>query len=1347
MVAGTTTALNGNPGVIQIGTGEMNTRLFLRATWNNAPGQFMHVYSTHVLDPIPNEYDIIFTAQTATPNGRPAHTPFPITMSRGDAERFNSQLVRLAVSGNVHSVPVPLNGAVFPTAANWSTFNPNVTMDNANTPGVGIGVIPSNPTLTGNGALATAGNRRIEIPAGFHQGVSAFHLTATATHPEMTVPIFTTVPAESNLIHIVNPTYHVNIPAASQNQIRGRCLNNTLNFGGSTLTRTHHSGRTANVGSPGFQWTITTPNHNSTINAAGLLTIADGETNPSLDIALTGATGTIGNMPVTGSTTVYISNPSGAELIIPTVAGGTFVDPDTCTQWRVLNPNDGQGNALIMTQSVHHVGIRYNLTNVWTPFQNSNLRNAENGMLAWFADPNNIGPQVRSIAMNYRFQDDFGRPVARAAVGAGREVLAGGNAASDAINQRRAWTVAAPGMPEPFAISQSEVHRYGGMATNAIWWTRSHGGTGSNPNATTARTMTAAGAISRNTALSVATAGMRPAVWINVPERPAYHIEIYGFDFSQPLELVPDLAFELSAVLYQTVNGVTTVVEDAVLAWEFIDSQHAIVAGTTPNHAGIPGVIFISPNEFNTALNLRVRWANPRHGTMIVENSHNLIDIPQNSYEVHFFNSTAQPSGRPAWTPFPMTASRGDAHAEGLHAQLWRIPPAIAAGPPTQLSGATTFGITWEFTDSDGVPLPAGHGIMPAAGTTNNNNRRAGNSTLGFDPHIAPDDVHVLVTVTHPNLSIPQFRDTPNDRNRINMVDPTYTIRHSMAPSQYLDRCGWYSHFQLDAQAYLTHYSGRTQTVATASMWWDITTPNHSSQMSWNQANPTAWRILEVGTWEENYYLTVAPRWGAIHFDAPYLVGIRNPHGSANFNIPNTRMQNFVDPDTGVCWRVLVPDDGAGNALVITEYLQGGHVAHNPLANVFTPFEGSHIQGVMSEWYTENVGPTLASYARSFEFQDNAGNYVSRFMENGVTPRWGAGIEVDAGNAAAANNVLRAIARPSGIVGNGELFSLSISEANRYFLSIGERLATQYGVARNANTNLRWHLRSPIATALSACINSAGTVATSASATNCGAVNGVAGNLRHIRPAMWMQRPAETSDERPARPLPHYHINNIPTQPHTTFIDVDSPARTVWRILYPGTNPNSPNYGYALIITEGVHGTSPWNTVNVRTSFENSLVYTAIQNWLSNPTNVSPTFHAMMRSYAYQDYAGNPVDRDVAGAGIENTLTTAAATPWQLQAITRPTGGVGSAEAFALSLSEIHSYWAAPFNQNHLRMMASVPWHTRTHISGSAQIACIMNTGAFGNTNANCSSSGNLTTNIRHIRPAVWIRRTDINLP
>ena len=171
------------------------------------------------------------------------------------------------------------------------------------------------------------------------------------------------------------------------------------------------------------------------------------------------------------------------------------------------------------------------------------------------------------------------------------------------------------------------------------------------------------------------------------------------------------------------------------------------------------------------------------------------------------------------------------------------------------------------------------------------------------------------------------------------------------------------------------------------------------------------------------------------------------------------------DPDTDTVWRVLLPDDGNGHALIITEYVHIlGRRYHSSIG--FTPFQSADaILNVRQWWADANViGPTLRARAVDYEFQNASGGSIPRTSTN-----VGAGIEVnrvvDSGNGVAGAvsvdaNVPRGRTRANpGSNLAPEPFILSTSEANHYFSGATGPQGRQ---ARRVNGGgAIWWLRSP----------------------------------------------------------------------------------------------------------------------------------------------------------------------------------------------------------------------------------------------------------------------------------------------
>jgi len=115
----------------------------------------------------------------------------------------------------------------------------------------------------------------------------------------------------------------------------------------------------------------------------------------------------------------------------------------------VLLPNDGNGNALIITEYVHVLNTRYHSNLGFTLFQSAeasdNLRNwwdnnwTSNGFTTSPHELNAIGSQLRSRALDYEFQNASSASIPRTSTdaGAGIEVDRGNgtaNSPEDAVS-------------------------------------------------------------------------------------------------------------------------------------------------------------------------------------------------------------------------------------------------------------------------------------------------------------------------------------------------------------------------------------------------------------------------------------------------------------------------------------------------------------------------------------------------------------------------------------------------------------------------------------------------------------------------------------------------------------------------------------------------------------------------------------------------------------------------------------------------------------------------------------------------------------------------------------------------
>ena len=233
----------------------------------------------------------------------------------------------------------------------------------------------------------------------------------------------------------------------------------------------------------------------------------------------------------------------------------------------------------------------------------------------------------------------------------------------------------------------------------------------------------------------------------------------------------------------------------------------------------------------------------------------------------------------------------------------------------------------------------------------------------------------------------------------------------------------------------------------------------------------------------------------------------------------------FQDPQTGTWWRVLLPDDGNGNALIITEYVHLLNTRYHS-NNGFTLFQSAEASTNLRRWWNNDwtnngvnmnsphelnaIGPTLRAMALDYEFQTESGTPIPR---TSTAP--GAGIEVDRANdslnspegAVSSNtNVQRGHTRPiPNSNATAEPFVLSTSEANHYFSGITGPQGRQTQQFNNTSSDASWWLRSPGHNASTdgsgrhAFVNNGGNIIFAFNATG-------AWNDEGLRPALWIRQ-------------------------------------------------------------------------------------------------------------------------------------------------------------------------------------------------------------------------------------------------
>jgi len=176
---------------------------------------------------------------------------------------------------------------------------------------------------------------------------------------------------------------------------------------------------------------------------------------------------------------------------------------------------------------------------------------------------------------------------------------------------------------------------------------------------------------------------------------------------------------------------------------------------------------------------------------------------------------------------------------------------------------------------------------------------------------------------------------------------------------------------------------------------------------------------------------------------------------------------------TEVDWCVLVDASsetgGVGNALIITRQVHGP-VSIMISPNQFVPFENSTLRTNMTNWYNGTmVSSTLRNIGLNYTFP-NPQNVLQNLTlaQRGVT--LGAGIETQTAQGTegpwiteVTQNLDRAMTLPlNNTTNTGEVFALSLSEANRYLPpQTGTGCNTRQAQSHDTSTNASWWLRSP----------------------------------------------------------------------------------------------------------------------------------------------------------------------------------------------------------------------------------------------------------------------------------------------
>ena len=742
--------------------------------------------------------------------------------------------------------------------------------------------------------------------------------------------------------------------------------------------------------------------------------------------------------------------------------------------WCVLDTRTFNGNeySFMMTRNVVQHSMRYHHQNIIIQFENAEIRNAVNN---WFN--NNASNELKQMAVNYEFQNNSGQTTPRDTLGSGVETAGGAYAQNfdgactrenahtncnleNGIGRRaisRPVTNSVPGRGEAFLPSVTEIntflgtsndHRMDGTSIDGTgvegvglqWFTRSLGpATNSSP-----QLVCHTGAIAGcNDQPWVAGAwrGMRPALWVRTPSR-AITVTFNGNGHTGGI--VPTAQSRMSNVASNLPIEVPTRTDHTFLGWS--TSQNGNVVYSAGEHVSFTqdtnlwAVWQIACDVIvSTEQELRNASTNSEHCTLMtirlngdITNLNLDSTITIDGNREVFLTS----SGNNSYTLLRTTGDqRHFMLSGGVHLTIENI---ILDGGLNESSA--TYGGGISVTGNDSRFVMNGNSII--------RNNRAVNGGA----------IHV---VTNANLTLNNGIISNNHVTGDGGAIWTENNHGGNNPLQ----AGAYGNITVGLGII---FSGNTAGGGTFLPPADL--------------EYVANRILTTSASVHGHPLNNRD----INFNV-----LERPV----FEIPTNIHEIFQDPETGLLWRVLVPDDGAGNALIITEHVHMSadpdHIAHFSFLNTdsdtnyhtdigFTYFQDTQARQNIIKWFNYEgpnavVGPTIRANALDYEFENGPRDpvVVGRGIENDRLPGSNNNEAVGSNNNGAVpsnTNLDRALTRPLAY-GRGvpEPFVLSTSEANRFFTGSTGADGRQTQVANMSNLaspngngiNAHWWVRSP----------------------------------------------------------------------------------------------------------------------------------------------------------------------------------------------------------------------------------------------------------------------------------------------
>ena len=906
----------------------------------------------------------------------------------------------------------------------------------------------------------------------------------------------------------------------------------------------------------GFEWAILEPGFNahstvvgSLVSDEGLVTIHPEETEERVTVR---ASIEHENNDIYVDAVFDLSN----RLVIPDIPGQQFTDPcsDSNTVWRFLR--DEGDYSLIITEYVHGVthirnsarGVAFHHSNTFSPWESSDIRDEIN---TWYQIDANVSPLMRSRARVGATPTERELPT-QSGWSRTANIIAARSYPSETAEVGEPFLLSISDVTQNFGVGNSGRQAHGlGTATNRPWWVRSPGNTTLNNRSHVA----ASGSVERRNSTSITSVtGFRPALWVRRSPETGY---IVRFEVPAPTNPISvcgngsELQRQYPApwLLKENDDGSLETLATGGFTWNIIqpgpDSQSTYAGSTITND----GLVTVSKSETEHALTLRasiehdgvwhhmnvtlhvsdililptelgetftdycsgIEWRLLRnsgdHALLLTEYVHN-IGLPYHSdnnfvmwednpgiraeletWYGQYTSSALQALAVSATTPVERTNSTDPGWSTDEINEIALTTPSgnPGNGMPFMLSIS-------DVNDTLGIP---GDGrTTPGVGSATNRGwwlRSAGSSATAQQARVTNAGAIAGMNATNTSTSISSATGMRPALWVRRLAQPGYSISWLTPPSvQPMSVCGPEEARQRQFPAPHLVYEDadwNIDIIATGGFTWSILEPGllpHTT-VSGSFINGDGLLTISNLETEEDLTIRVSHTHEGVtrHLDTTINVSDR-------LSIPEVPHETFVDYCNGTVWRLLHSEDNY--ALIITENTYGinntttGILYHN--TNTFIPWEENpEIRtNALMNWYNSDVNVDQ----RIRDIALNGTTPIERSDPTDVFPPFSTN-----------TNEVFARTEPSGMIGQGEPFFLSISDANEFFSgATGNegRQAFRFG----GTANRGWWLRSPgTGTTAQTWVDAEGVI--NASNANTGSSTTV-GAFRGMRPALWIRQ-------------------------------------------------------------------------------------------------------------------------------------------------------------------------------------------------------------------------------------------------